>query len=83
MIIFDCVFRLDYEGNVKVADFGLSEEVYTTGYFRQGQEAGVKLPYKWMPPESLQDGLFTEKSDVVGCMACMCCIRRHLFGNFS
>ena len=27
-------FRLDGEGNVKVADFGLSEDVYTTGYFR-------------------------------------------------
>ena len=51
---------------MKVADFGLAEEVYTTGYFRQGQESGVRLPYKWMPAESLHDGLFTEKSDVVG-----------------
>lgn len=57
---------MDNEGNVKVADFGLPEEVYTAGYLQQGQEASVRLSYKWMPPESLQDGLFTEKSDVVG-----------------
>ena len=25
----------------------------------------VRLPYKWIPPESFQDGIFSEKSDVV------------------
>ena len=50
---------------MKVGDFGLAEDVYTTGYFRQGKDAAVKLPFKWMAPESLRDGLFSEKSDVV------------------
>ena len=54
------------DGSVKVADFGLSEDVYTTGYFRQDQNDPIKLPFKWMAPESLMDGLFNEKTDVVG-----------------
>ena len=48
-----------------VADFGLSEDVYTTGYFRQNKDDPVKLPFKWMAPESLVDGIFNEKTDVV------------------
>ena len=52
---------------IKVSDFGLSEDVYARNYFRQGSTAGgpVKLPVKWMAPESLTDNLFSEKSDVV------------------
>ena len=51
---------------IKVADFGLSEDIYARNYFRQGKEEGeVKLPVRWMALESLQDGIFTEKTDVV------------------
>ena len=57
--------RIDVDGTVKVADFGLSEDVYTTGYFRQDQSDPIKLPFKWMAPESLVDGVFNEKTDVV------------------
>ena len=51
---------------IKVSDFGLTEDIYAKNYFRQGSEGGaVKLPVKWMSPESLNDGVFTEKTDVV------------------
>jgi len=59
-------FRIDFHHVIKVSDFGLTEDVYAKNYFRQGQEGGVvKLPVKWMSPESLNDGIFTEKTDVV------------------
>ena len=50
---------------MKIADFGLSEDVYTTGYFRQNKDDRVRLPFKWMALESLRDLMFTSKSDVV------------------
>ena len=51
---------------IKIADFGLSEDVYAQNYFRQGDSnTSVKLPVKWMAPESLHEGYFSEKSDVV------------------
>ena len=50
---------------IKITDFGLSEDVYARNYFRQGQGNTVKLPVKWMAPESLQDGVFSDKTDVV------------------
>ena len=63
-------FRIDESFVIKVADFGLSEDVYCTDYFRQGRqgedgEAPVKLPLRWMAVESLNDGVFSEKTDVV------------------
>ena len=57
--------RLDQNYVIKVADFGLSENTYAKSYFRQQQTAGVKLPIKWMAYESLTDGIFSEKTDVV------------------
>ena len=57
---------MDTSGVIKVADFGLSEDIYTTTYYRQKKsDTTVKLPVRWMPPESIADGMFTEKSDVV------------------
>ena len=64
--------RIDRNNVIKVADFGLSEDVYARNYFRQvsaGEEDGeapVKLPVRWMALESLNDGVFSEKTDVVG-----------------
>ena len=58
--------RMDASGVIKVADFGLSEDIYTSTYYRQEKsDTAVKLPVRWMPPESIADGIFTEKSDVV------------------
>jgi len=60
------LYRMDARGVIKVADFGLSEDIYTNTYYRQKKsDTAVKLPVKWMPPESIVDGIFTEKSDVV------------------
>ncbi|XP_064398800.1 tyrosine-protein kinase receptor UFO-like [Halichondria panicea] len=55
---------LDSGGSIRVGDFGLAEDVYASGYFRQNDRANVKLPYKWMALESLNDAIFTEKTDV-------------------
>ena len=59
-----CMHRLDHKGCVRVGDFGLAEDMYSRGYVREDSRT-VKIPYKWMPPESLEDALFSELSDVV------------------
>ena len=56
--------RIDSNFVIKVADFGLSENTYVKNYFRQGS-GSVKLPIKWMALDSLTDGVFSEKTDVV------------------
>ena len=59
-------FRIDANGVIKVADFGLAEDIYTANYYRWKKgDTNMKLPVRWMSPESTQDGIFTEKSDVV------------------
>ena len=51
---------------IKVADFGLSKNIdINKDYFRLSQEDTMKLPIKWMSIESINDGVFSEKTDVV------------------
>ena len=50
---------------IKVADFGLSENIGKKEYFRQDKDDMIKLPFKWSAPESVDDYVFSEKSDVV------------------
>ena len=62
---------------IKVADFGLSESVGSKEYFRQDKDVSVKLPLKWLAPESIEDGVFSEKSDVV-IRYVTCCLASYL-----
>ena len=57
--------RIDGNFVIKVADFGLSVDVYEKNYYRQDGNSSVKLPIKWMALESINDLVFSEKSDVV------------------
>ena len=66
VLIFVLHCRIDVNGVIKVADFGLAEDIYTTNYYRWKKgDTNMKLPVRWMSPESARDGIFTEKSDVV------------------
>ena len=55
--------RVDMHLNIRVADFGLTRDVYSTEYYRVDQR--TKLPLKWMAMESILDGYFNEKTDMV------------------
>ena len=59
--------RVSSDGIIKVADFGLAEDIYTSEYFKQTRDSDepVKLPIKWMALESIHFGRFNEKTDVV------------------
>ncbi len=70
-----CVCSLDDKGDLKVSDFGLSEDIYSTEYCRLKKNEAVALPFKWMAPESLRDTIFTMKSDVVS--YCCCGVREN------
>ena len=51
---------------IKVGDFGLSRDIYTTDYYKMSN-FGL-CPIKWMSPEMIRDGISSEKSDVVSVM---------------
>ncbi|EJD76761.1 TK protein kinase [Loa loa] len=46
----------------KIADFGHARDIYTNDYYRvHGDDF---IPLRWLSPESINDGIFTSKSDV-------------------
>ena len=49
---------------VKVADFGLSRDIYERDYY-SSDDRKAKLPVKWMALESLEKGIYNTKTDVV------------------
>ena len=53
---------------IKVADFGLTEDMYGNNYFRRRKSetgSNEKVPIKWMAPESIENDVYTEATDVV------------------
>ncbi|KAL3222419.1 hypothetical protein MRX96_004886 [Rhipicephalus microplus] len=57
----NCMLSEDF--TVRVADFGLSRDVYEKDYY-SGDNKKTKLPVKWMAPESLEKGIYNHKTDV-------------------
>ena len=49
---------------VKIADFGMSRDVYVYNYYREGKKDKPK-PAKWMAIESLREGVYDSYSEVV------------------
>ena len=68
---------------IKVADFGLTEDVYARNYFRHDRsEEGSeeKVPIRWMAPESIENDIYTERSDVVSVLHMQ--YSSHYFSSF-
>ncbi|KFO91063.1 hypothetical protein N320_10183, partial [Buceros rhinoceros silvestris] len=65
---------------VKIGDFGMSRDIYSTDYYRVSRplpplwphrgsqpvsiHVGTMLPIRWMPPESILYHKFTTESDI-------------------
>ncbi|XP_041368928.1 tyrosine-protein kinase receptor torso-like [Gigantopelta aegis] len=47
---------------LKLSDFGLTRDIYETNVYQP--TSARRLPYKWMPLESIFDNIFTIKSDI-------------------
>ena len=64
---FTCIFfylpRVDERRVARVADFGLTRDMYQSDYYREKTER--PLPIKWMAIECLSSAKYTSKSDVV------------------
>ena len=51
-----------------MADFGLTEHMYGTNYFRRRKSvmgSEEKVPIRWMAPESIENDIYNESTDVV------------------
>ena len=51
-----------------MADFGLTEDMYGSKYYRRKKNEvknEEKVPIRWMPPESIENNIYDERTDVV------------------
>lgn len=64
----NCLVHCEENGLiVKIGDFGLGKELYSMpvkDYYKQLNSLNKLLPIRWMAPESVCDGVYTNKSDV-------------------
>ena len=58
------ISRVGEKWLVKVADFGMSKDIYEKGHYQQ-TDRERPLPMRWMALESLREGIYTTQSDVV------------------
>ena len=66
-----CLYcRINWDLEIKVADFGLSRMMEGKDYYRMRHFSS--LPVKWMAPECLIDLIFTTSSDVVSVTVIHC-----------
>ena len=62
------IYRIDGHGVIKVADFGLTEDMYCTNYFRRDKSvmgSEERVPIRWMAPESIENDIYNESTDMV------------------
>ena len=57
--------RIGAGGRIKVSDFGMAVERGSEGNYRVASGKREKVPVKWMAPESIEDHIYTHKTDVV------------------
>ena len=50
-----------------MGDFGLTEDIYGTNYYRRrkSEARNERVPIRWMAPESMEENMYNEKTDVV------------------
>ena len=69
-----------------MADFGLTEDMYGTNYYRRmkGKTGDdEKVPIRWMPPESIENDIYNEKTDVVRKQILWHCEYHHVYNLTS
>ena len=59
--IHKLLYRVSEAKSIMIGDFGLAGDLYNSAR----KHSTVRLPVKWMPPESLKDGISNEKTDMV------------------
>ncbi|XP_070564187.1 insulin-like growth factor 1 receptor [Ptychodera flava] len=55
---------ISFDDVAKIADFGLSRDVYQKGQYHKHPKQGMLVPIRWMAPESLVTGVYSYKSDI-------------------
>ena len=68
---FCSINRMNWCGMIKVGDFGLTKDMYGSNYYRRGkgEASNERVPIRWMAPESIEEDVYSEKTDVVRMLA--------------